>query len=253
MCWAAAASNMIQWFQDRYKADGNSLPAGAVDGPGTKYYGNFSPYELALMEVYHDQWDNSHGSNVEYAIPWYFEGKLYGGEYANNAAKPNTSGGYWSSVWSSVLPKLYRGYSSSLFPSQYPEMYTYCYENYWLWGVGSGLQGQERLLYVSNLIVEAFKHGMASLGVSLSADIMSLHHAVTLWGYEIDNATGLLTRIWITDSDDYDREPKTALLNEYSVSIGSGNSHPKFTGSTRYGSIYLVSIHPFSGWNSANK
>ena len=253
MCWAAAASNMIQWFQDRYKADGNSLPAGAVDGPGTKYYGNFNPYELALMEVYHDQWDNSHGGNVEYAIPWYFEGKLYGGEYASNTATPNTAGGYWNSVWSSVLPNLYRGYKSSLFPSQYPEMYTYCYENYWLWGAGSSLQGQERLLYVSNLIVEAFKHGMASLTVSLSADIMSLHHAVTLWGYEIDNATGLLTRIWITDSDDFDKEPKTALLNEYSVSIGTGNSHPKFTGSTRYGSIYLVSIHPFSGWKSANK
>lgn len=251
MCWAAAASNMIQWFQDRYKADGNSLPAGAVDGPGTKYYGNFNPYELALMEVYHDQWDNSHGGNVEYAIPWYFEGKLYGGEFASNTATPNTAGGYWNSVWSSVLPNLYRGYKSSLFPSQYPEMYTYCYENYWLWGAGSSLQGQERLLYVSNLIVEAFKHGMASLTVSLSADIMSLHHAVTLWGYEIDNATGLLTRIWITDSDDFDKEPKTALLNEYSVSIGSGNAHPKFTGTTRYGSIYLVSIHPFSGYGSA--
>ena len=251
MCWAAAASNMIQWFQDRYKADGNSLPTGAVDGPGTKYYGNFNPYELALMEVYHDQWDNSHGGNVEYAIPWYFEGKLYGGEYASNTAKPNTSGGYWNSVWSSVLPNLYRGYKSSLFPSQYPEMYTYCYENYWLWGAGSSLQGQERLAYVSNLIVEVFKHGMASLTVSLSADIMSLHHAVTLWGYEIDNATGLLTRIWITDSDDFDKEPKTALLNEYSVSIGSGNAHPKFTGTTRYGSIYLVSIHPFSGYGSA--
>ena len=251
MCWAAAASNMIQWFQDRYKADGNSLPTGAVDGPGTKYYGNFNPYELALMEVYHDQWDNSHGGNVEYAIPWYFEGKLYGGEYASNTAKPNTSGGYWNSVWSSVKPNIYCGYKSSLFPSQYPEMYTYCYENYWLWGAGSSLQGQERLAYVSNLIVEVFKHGMASLTVSLSADIMSLHHAVTLWGYEIDNATGLLTRIWITDSDDFDKEPKTALLNEYSVSIGSGNAHPKFTGTTRYGSIYLVSIHPFSGYGSA--
>ena len=251
MCWAAAASNMIQWFQDRYKADGNSLPTGAVDGPGTKYYGNFNPYELALMEVYHDQWDNSHGGNVEYAIPWYFEGKLYGGEYASNTAKPNTSGGYWNSVWSSVKPNIYYGYKSSLFPSQYPEMYTYCYENYWLWGAGSSLQGQERLAYVSNLIVEVFKHGMASLTVSLSADIMSLHHAVTLWGYEIDNATGLLTRIWITDSDDFDKEPKTALLNEYSVSIGSGNAHPKFTGTTRYGSIYLVSIHPFSGYGSA--
>ena len=248
MCWAAAASNMIQWFQDRYVAQGGTLPAGAIDGPGTKYYGNFSPYELALMEVYHDQWDNSRGGNVEYAIPWYFEGKLYGGEYASNTATPSTSGGYWKSVWSSVEPYMYRGYKSSLFPSQYPEMYTYCYENYWLWGQGSDLKGQERLKYVSDLIVTAFERGMASLTVSLSADIMSLHHAVTLWGYEIDNATGLITRIWITDSDDFDKEPKTQLLNEYAVSIGEGNSHPQFKGSTRYGSIYLVSIHPFSGY-----
>ena len=248
MCWAAAASNMIQWFQDRYVAQGGTLPAGAIDGPGTKYYGNFSPYELALMEVYHDQWDNSRGGNVEYAIPWYFEGKLYGGEYASNTATPSTSGGYWKSVWSSVEPYMYRGYTSSLFPGQYPEMYTYCYENYWLWGQGSDLKGQERLKYVSDLIVEAFERGMASLTVSLSADIMSLHHAVTLWGYEIDNATGLITRIWITDSDDFDKEPKTQLLNEYAVSIGEGNSHPQFKGSTRYGSIYLVSIHPFSGY-----
>lgn len=248
MCWAAAASNMIQWFQDRYVAQGGSLPAGAIDGPGTKYYGNFAPYELALMEVYHDQWDNSHGGNVEYAIPWYFEGKLYGGEYASNTATPSTSGGYWKSVWSGVEPYIYRGYKSSLFPSQYPQMYTYCYENYWLWGAGSSLKGQERLAYVSNLIVEAFERGMASLTVSLSADIMSLHHAVTLWGYEIDNATGLLTRVWITDSDDFDKEPKTQLLNEYTVSIGEGNSHPQFKGTTRYGSIYLVSIHPFSGY-----
>ena len=248
MCWAAAASNMIQWFQDRYVAQGGTLPAGAIDGPGTKYYGNFSPYELALMEVYHDEWDNSHGGNVEYAIPWYFEGKLYGGEYMNNTATPHTAGGYWSSVWSSVEPYMYRGYTSSLFPGQYPEMYTYCYENYWLWGMGSDLKGQERLKYVSDLIVTAFEHGMASLTVSLSADIMSLHHAVTLWGYEIDNATGLITRIWITDSDDFDKEPKTQLLNEYAVSIGDGNSHPKFTGTTRYGALYLVSIHPFSGY-----
>ena len=248
MCWAAAASNMIQWFQDRYVAQGGTLPAGAIDGPGTKYYGNFSPYELALMEVYHDQWDNSRGGNVEYAIPWYFEGKLYGGEYASNTATPSTSGGYWESVWSSVEPYMYRGYTSSLFPGQYPEMYTYCYENYWLWGQGSDLKGQERLKYVSDLIVTAFERGMASLTVSLSADIMSLHHAVTLWGYEIDNATGLITRIWITDSDDFDKEPKTQLLNEYAVSIGEGNSHPQFKGSTRYGSINLVSIHPFSGY-----
>ena len=208
MCWAAAASNMIQWFQDRYVAQGGTLPAGAIDGPGTKYYGNFAPYELALMELYHDGWNNNKGGHVEQAIPWYFENKLYGGEYASagSQAVPLVEGGYWKSIWSDVVKYMYCGYdyfSYDTFATDYT--YTVCYNNYSLWGNGSSLKGQERLKYVSDLIVTAFEHGMASLTVSLAADIMSLHHAVTLWGYEIDNATGLLTRIWITDSDDFDK------------------------------------------------
>ena len=253
MCWAAASANMIQWWQDRYVAAGGTLPSSAVNGPGTKVYGSFSPYELALMEVYHDTWNNNKGGHPEEAIPWYFEGKLYGGEYASagSQAYPLTEGGYWKSVWSSIEPHLYRGYSHDIFPSQYPEMYTYCYNNYYLWGNGSSLQGKERLAYFSNLVVESFERGMASLTIALSENIASLHHSVTIWGYEIDNATGLLTRIWITDSDDLMSEPKQPLLNEYSVSIGEGKSHIKLSGSTRYGNAWIVSIHPFSGYGSA--
>ena len=253
MCWAAASANMIQWWQDRYVAAGNTLPSTAVNGPGTKIYGSFSPYELALMEVYHDEWNNNKGGHPEESIPWYFEGKLYGGEYASagSQAYPLSDGGYWKSVWSSIEPHLYRGYKHNIFPDQYPNMYTCCYNNYYLWGNGSSLEGKERLLYFSNLVVEAFERGIASLTISLSDNIASLHHSVTLWGYEIDNATGLLTRIWITDSDDLMSEPKQPLLNEYSVSIDEGKSHIKLSGTTRYGNAWIVSIHPFSGYGSA--
>ena len=253
MCWAAASANMIQWWQDRYVAAGNTLPSTATNGPGTKVYGSFSPYELALMEVYHDEWNNNKGGHPEEAIPWYFEGKLYGGEHASSGSQayPLTEGGYYKSVWSSIEPYMYRGYSHDFFPSQYPEMYTYCYNNYYRWGDGSSLQGKERLAYFSNLVVEAFERGMASLTIALSENIASLHHSVTIWGYEIDNATGLLTRIWITDSDDQMSEPKQQLLNEYSVSINEGKSHIKLSGNTRYGNAWIVSIHPFSGYGSA--
>ena len=255
MCWAAAASNMIQWWQDRYVAAGKSLPSTAVTGAGTKRYGSYGPYELALMEIFHSDWDNSKGGSPEQAIPWYFEGKLYGGEYASagTQAAPKSNGGYFSSVWSGIEPYVYRGYVHELFPSQYPQMYTYCYNNYSIWGNGSSLTGNDRLKKFTDLVVESFNRGMAAMTISLSSNLSSLHHAVTLWGYEIDKATGLLTRVWVTDSDDLTKEPKQQLLNEYNVSIGSGNSNIQLTGNTRYGSAWVVSLHPLSGYGSAGK
>ena len=245
MCWAATSSNIIQWWQDRYKEAGGTLPAGCPDGVGTKYYDNYGPYELAIMEVFHSQWNNEKGGHVEQAVPWYFEGVLNGGEYASagSQAYPLTGGGYFSSIWSSIKPHMYCGHGSNV-------GYTTCYNNYYLWGNGSGLLGEERLAYVTNLIVDAIDRGVAGLTISLAANLASVHHATTLWGYEIDRATGLLTRLWITDSDDMTTEPKQQLLNEYSVSIGEGASEIKLSGG-RYGACYIVSIHPVSGYGSA--
>ena len=257
MCWAAVSSNMIQWFQDHYKAAGKTLPAGAVDGPGVTSYTNYGPYELELMNVFHSQWDNSRGGHMQEAIPWYFEGVLNGGEYASagTQAVPKTAGGFWKSIWETeVYPNIYHGYENIIVPGviEYRDIYITLYNNYYLWGNGTTFVGTERLKIFSELVVEAFEHGMAGLTVNIDANLTSASHAVTLWGYEIDNATGLVTRLWITDSDDLASEPKTQLLNEYSVSIDEGKSNVKLTGDTRYGACYVVSIHPFSGYGSAN-
>jgi len=254
MCWAASASNIIQWWQDRYVAAGGTLPSTAISGAGSKDYGYARRYELALMDMYHDEWDNTYGGHVNEAIPWYFEGKLNGGEYAtaDSQAVPKTEGGYWKSIWPSVVENMYCGYDY-IAPPTFETAYTYTvsYNNYYLWGNGSSLTGTDRLKYVSDLVVRAFDHGMASMTISLSSNIYSLHHAVTLWGYEIDNTTGLLTRVWITDSDDLTSEPKTEILHEMTVSIGEGKSHIQFSSpDIRYKNVWLVAIVPVAGPNS---
>lgn len=252
MCWAATSSNMIQWFQDRYVAAGNTLPETAVSGPGKD-----GTYELALMDMYHDEWDNSRGGHMQEAIPWYFEGVLNGGEYASpgSQAVPLTDGGYWKDIWDSeVYPNIYHGYENIVVPGliEYKDIYVTIYNNYYIWGNGTDYLGTERLKIFSDIVVETFSHGMAGLVINLNANLTSSSHAVTLWGYEIDNATGLLTRVWITDSDDLTTEPKDKLLNEYSVSIGDGKSSIKLTGDTRYGACWIVSIHPFSGYGTGS-
>ena len=247
MCWAAAASNMIQWWQDRYVAAGNKLPSGAVTGAGTKLHSGtgFSRcYELALMDVFHSQWTNlERGSQSDYAISWYFEGELNGGNNASNQAKPTTLGGYFSSVWSSIYPKLYHEYKDGALPWMYYDLYTTCYNNYNLWGSKSG---NECWLEFSNYIVEFMGRGIAALTIQPGSSAL---HAVTLWGYEIDKSSGLVTRLWLTDSDDQTTEPKTCVLNEYNVSVSG--SKIKLNGSTRYGECTVIDIIPFSGYGSA--
>ena len=243
MCWAASASNIIQWWQDRYVAAGNTLPPQAVTGAG-------KTYELALMEIFHTQWNNDKGGQVAEAVPWYFEGVDYGQTASKGSqAYPLSahSGGHFKDVWSTIYPRLYHEYSYMF--GWYKDLYVGDFNNYDIWGAGSGLMGEQRLRKFTELVVDFVDKGIASLTVSLSPNLRGLLHATTIWGYEIDHETGLLTRLWITDSDDLEKEPKKQLLNEYRVSVGSGNSHIKLSSNTvRYEACYAVSLTPVSGY-----
>ena len=248
MCWAASCANIIQWWQDRYVEAGNTLPAGAVTGPGTTY-------QLALMEMYHDLWDNSRGGTTSHGITWYFEGRNIMKEAAAGShAQPlsNNTGGYYSNIWESqILPHVYHDYDYVVVPGivEYNDLISTEYNNYYLWGNGSGLSDEQRLRKFTELVVEFMDRGVVSLAVSLGSNLGTLHHATTLWGYEIDNATGLLTRIWITDSDDMTTEPKEPVLHEYAVSVHETHHTIKFSGAP-YGACYAVALYPVSGYGS---
>ncbi|THF53467.1 hypothetical protein E6C50_04500 [Flavobacterium supellecticarium] len=70
MCWAAVTTNMIQWWQDRYIADGNVLPVGAPNGftPGREH-ANFR--QLAIFDAFASHFSNVGGHEVS-GVAWYF-------------------------------------------------------------------------------------------------------------------------------------------------------------------------------------
>ena len=254
MCWAASASNIIQWWQDRYVEAGNTLPAGAVTGPGTKVYPEGYKYNLALMELYRDLWWNGKGGDTDHGVIWYFEGRnvqKYASEGSHAQPNDNTSGGYYSSIWNQILPKVYHEYKSDLFPNEFYNLISKEYNNYSNWGNGSGVSGIQQLKKFSDLVVEFIDRGVISFVISLNSN-GGLLHATTLWGYEIDNATGMLTKVWITDSDDMHQngagDPTQQKLQEYSVNYDG--SKVKLTGAP-YGACWAMSLIPVSGYGSA--
>ena len=237
MCWAASAANIIEWWQDRYQAAGKSLPQGATTGPG-------SVYELKTMELFKEQWTTlERGAQVFQAVTWYFEGtNLCKDASPGTSAQPVGAGGYYSSLMTDLRAHMYCGYEYLYFT----DLYSGEINNYYHWGNGSGLTGTERLKAFSDIVVDVMSKGVASMAVALSANLASGHHATTLWGYEIDNATGLITRLWITDSDDLVKDPKEQLLNEYSVSMSSAGTI-ELKGNTRY-QLWVVGLQPMSGY-----
>ena len=117
------------------------------------------------------------------------------------------------------------------------------------WGSSSGLNPSQYHKAFSEFVVEFMSRGAASMVVSLNSN-GGLLHATTLWGYEIDNSTGLVTKLWITDSDDLTTEPKTPKLNEYNVSHNGSDKYIKLTGDTRYAALYITALCPFSKYGS---
>ena len=236
MCWAATSSNILQWWQDRYKEAGNTLPAGCPDGPGTKSYPNFGPYELAIMEVFHEYWNNSRGGWADSGVVWYFEGRdIYSSMNNENRAYPYpNTGGYFRENWSSIVSTMHTS-------TEYISGYTTDLNNT-IW------RGSEKgaIRAFSDYVIDFIKHGMASMAIVQSSNFAGSGHSVTLWGYDVDNTTGLVTALYITDSDD-----KENKLQVYSVTEVP-NAHAKIElsrpGASKW---YPMALYPVSGYGSA--
>ena len=197
------------------------------------------------MDVFRDNWENlERGNWTDGGIVWYFEGKdRYNTINNENRAYPKSgSGGYFKSVWSSIYPSKMHQHEDVAWGWLYGQ-YTYTTEIHSSNWLGSNVS--DPLLEFSRYIVEAFKYGTSSMAVAISSNFNGAH-AVTIWGYEIDNVTGYITKLYITDSDD----GSTSKLQTYSVNADNSKAKIVLKG---YSSYYPYALYPVSGYNSANK
>ena len=228
MCWAAASANIAQWFQDRYVAAGNTLPAGCPNGTSSSY-----GYELQIMDVFRDNWDNlARGGWPDGGIVWYFEGRdIYSSMGTTSRAYPRSgTGGYFSSRWSTIFAGMHQnslgGYATEI-------------NNYGNWSSSVA----DPVKSFSRFVIDAFEHGISGMSVAMSVNFGGAH-AVTIWGYELNQATGYITKLYIADSDD----GSTPVLREYTVSLNStGTAKIKLSGYTDY---YPMALYPISGYGS---
>ena len=184
MCWAASSSNIIQWYQDRYVARGKTLPDNIPNKQNIT-----TDYELSVFDLFRKEWDNTSGGQMEIGVQWYFGGVNNAANITGNAV-PKTEGNYFPEILN-YLPSPYSNNSNA--------------SN--TWGDYSHISN-EPIVTFSNIITNTINKGIGGLTIQPSG----VHHAITLWGYDI-NDEGIVTALYVTDSDDLISTPSVPRSN----------------------------------------
>ena len=182
MCWAAAGSNILQWWQDRcgVPATGASVPNGlaaTASVNGLQYVA-----QLQIYQTICSNWTDG-GSHVEQAWNWWFNGGMLSTvSFPGSTALTETtsSGGYWKELNRICTQNADASYDTSKL----------C-ETYAFWG-----EPTKEAEFTE--LIKSYVNKNYGTTLSLSGDG---GHAITLWGYEETAANGLV--LYLTDSDDY--------------------------------------------------
>lgn len=196
LCFAAASSNLLSWYLEQYKK--------LYPQDTTKYVTS----EEAIFNRFRKGWPNEGGDQKE-ALSWYFTGgfpsgndrpahkiPLTGAEkggYLKNKIPYNTSK-KWSEVsydWQPQEPfTVYGDFEENRFP--------------FLEEVGGhiGNGNFANLERFSEHIIRQLHYGACSISIIKDNTIGGAGHAITLWGVDYDVKTGLVSAIYVTDSDD---------------------------------------------------
>lgn len=169
LCWAAAASNSIKYWQNSYASEGFELPEGTPKGDYS------APYNSDIFKVFFDNWTNE-GGFAENAMQWWFSGDVPISVEGSSELKPGADGGgYWNGVFD--FEEIGEVFVSFDF-----------FEDY----VREGdLKNTLDDLIAGNISMTAAIYTDSGGG-----------HAISVWGYEYDDELGEITGLLISDSDD---------------------------------------------------
>ncbi|MCI7698995.1 MAG: IdeS/Mac family cysteine endopeptidase [Akkermansia sp.] len=183
LCWAAAASNLIQHWQDFYydKHDTGETPP---DGPNkNNYTAPTGTQYLAVFDAFRNNWEDVPGL-ASNGFQWWFLGKdKVDADASGNLEENADSAGYYQGIFTDA---------------------TSCYVQQVLLTADDrrNLSQEECFRQTMNAALAKAGRGV-SLGIYIADENgkISSGHAITCWGYETD-ADGNLSAIYITDSDD---------------------------------------------------
>ena len=175
LCWAAAASNVIKYWQDTYVRYGYTLPEGIPTGNATDRYNS------DIFEIFVDNWENKGGLSC-IAIQWWFDGDVEALIEATASQDGSTlkAGSQAGAYWAGVLPSL---------------------EEYWTFTNLLADEDFSNRDEIKAIIDLAITYSPSPLTAGILTDSGGAH-AITIWGYEYNDLTSELTGFWITDSDD---------------------------------------------------
>lgn len=168
LCWAAASSNAIKYWQNSYMEHGYEMPSGIPMGTPT------AAYNSDIFEIFVNNWSDKGGFN-ENGLQWWFDGDIPVISEGSSELNPgSTAGRYWAD-----LP----------FVQEYDVFLTLPQGQYF--------SEQDELKDVlDELIMNDFP---------ITASIYKMNgggHAITIWGYEYDDTLETISGFWISDSDD---------------------------------------------------
>lgn len=183
LCWAAAASNVISWWQDQNASYLAGSKAGIPQGEDEI----FAAFNKAFKNV---------GFDGYWGLRWFMDGaseelneeSVYGGTAADMYMDPNPDnrpGGFYNGIVADIVSTMDGGMQV-------------IYDDY-------GVFATEvvDIDVFTNQLVNAITSGAVTLGMTGAegtADVFG--HAITLWGIKLNTETGLIESMWVTDSDD---------------------------------------------------